>query len=82
MSKHWSFKVIKKSKNFILISYIEDHSNFFNMNDIKEKIVNKMEIPEIKCKNCIHRKNDYCRAYQSQIWILDIKKCKRKKECE
>ena len=45
-----------------------------------------MEIPE-KCKECIHRTNDFCKGYGAKIELLTIENCtrrkttKRKKKC-
>ncbi len=32
-----------------------------------------------KCKDCMHRKNQYCRAYRFEITSLNPENCKRKK---
>lgn len=37
------------------------------------------EIIPQKCNNCKHRKNVYCRAYQIEIGLINVEKCKRKK---
>jgi len=37
-----------------------------------------IEIPS-KCKICIHKKNDYCKAYQCKIGLINTKNCKRRK---
>jgi len=35
-----------------------------------------------KCDECMHRINDYCRAYKFPIQHLTVDKCKRRKEDE
>jgi len=35
-----------------------------------------------KCTNCIHRLRNYCRAYQYDLDVLDIRNCTRRKERE
>ncbi len=37
-----------------------------------------LPIPE-KCKKCLHRLNDYCKAYKAKIEILSVDGCTRKK---
>ena len=37
-----------------------------------------LPIPE-KCKNCIHRINDYCKGYGAKIEILITEMCLREK---
>lgn len=34
----------------------------------------------IMCKDCMHRADDYCKAYKEKITDLEIENCKRKKE--
>jgi len=35
--------------------------------------------PNDKCIICKHRINKYCRAYQTNIEIIEVKNCKRMK---
>ena len=37
-----------------------------------------LEIPE-KCKKCLHRLKDYCKAYKAKLEILSVDGCQRKK---
>ena len=42
------------------------------------EIPEKIEIPE-KCKDCIHRLRDYCRANKVKIAVIAVSRCTRKK---
>lgn len=34
---------------------------------------------EARCNDCNHRVNTYCRAYKTQLRVLEVNRCKRRK---
>jgi len=37
-----------------------------------------MKIPD-KCKECMHRINDFCKGYGFKLEVLSVENCKRRK---